>query len=701
MKNLFIVVIAILFQLNGTSQNIDSLWSVTYTQIEDKDTSALNSIYTLAQYIKYVDPDTTLYILDKGIEFANKQKVYDYPPLLLEIKGDAYWQLSKFRESIEMYEEAKSIFASKGQRDKVGYMHSSIGYIYMDMGQFETALNNYQAGLAIAEELDFPELEIVTLSYLGVIYKKLNQYDKALDTYRKTLQFYTETKHSRNILVSCNNIGTIFYETDQPDSAIHYFNISLSMAKETNDQKNLANSLLNLGNIALDQEKYDSAEDYFLEAIGINEKRSDVSQLIQNYINLSNTYFNQDNLNKAYSFILKAKELSDNTDNIEYKSTVEQNLADYFQKKKDFKKALFHYQNHINLKDSVLTLETSKQINRLAAVYENERNELEIQNLEKDQKLQQALISKNESKIKQQEITQKQEKMFRIGLFIGIALLIVIAIIIFIGSRNKTKANDLISHQKEIVEEKNSEILASINYAKRIQAAILPPSKIVKEYLPHSFILYKPKDIVAGDFYWLEHKDNKILFAAADCTGHGVPGAMVSVICNNALNRSVREHGLTDPGEILNRTREIVIQEFEKSDEDVKDGMDIAICSLEGDCLKYAGAHNPLWIVRNGELIETKANKQPIGKFDKTLPYSTHTFKLIKNDSFYIFSDGYVDQFGGVKGKKFKAKAFRELLLSIQNKPMEEQRIILDNTFETWRGDLEQIDDICVIGVKV
>ena len=191
------------------------------------------------------------------------------------------------------------------------------------------------------------------------------------------------------------------------------------------------------------------------------------------------------------------------------------------------------------------------------------------------------------------------------------------------------------------------------------------------------------------------------MFAAADCTGHGVPGAMVSVVCNNAMNRAVREYSKTEPGAILDKTRDIVIQEFEKSDEEVKDGMDIALCSLNGHKLQYAGAHNPLWILREGEIIETKANKQPIGKFDNLEPYTTHYFDLQKGDSIYIFSDGYVDQFGGEKGKKFKAKAFRALLLSIQDKQMEEQKIIIDDAFEGWRGNLEQIDDVCVIGVKI
>ncbi len=178
---------------------------------------------------------------------------------------------------------------------------------------------------------------------------------------------------------------------------------------------------------------------------------------------------------------------------------------------------------------------------------------------------------------------------------------------------------------------------------------------------------------------------------------------MVSVVCNNGLNRSVREYGLTEPGDILSKTREIVISEFEKSEEEVKDGMDVALCSLEGRTLKYAGAHNPLWIIRKGaeEVEEIKAHKQPIGKYAEPTPYPTHTMELNEGDSFYIFSDGYADQFGGQKGKKFKTANFKKLLLSIQNESIEKQRELIDAAFEDWKGSIEQLDDICVIGVRV
>lgn len=258
-----------------------------------------------------------------------------------------------------------------------------------------------------------------------------------------------------------------------------------------------------------------------------------------------------------------------------------------------------------------------------------------------------------------------------------------------------------IRRQKAKIEEAHKEIKSSITYARRIQSAILPPLKLVEQHLPDSFVLYKPKDIIAGDFYWLEVTENDVLIAAADCTGHGVPGAMVSVVCNNALNRSVREFGLTDPGLILDKTREMVIEEFEKSEEDVMDGMDVALCAFSGYRLRYAGAHNPLWLVRNGELTEIRASKQPIGVYHNITPFQTHHIDLLPGDSIYIFSDGFADQFGGDRGKKFMSARFKKLIVSIQSESMPRQKELLNKAIKEWKGRRDQVDDICVIGVRV
>ncbi|MEW6469627.1 MAG: SpoIIE family protein phosphatase [Bacteroidota bacterium] len=274
-----------------------------------------------------------------------------------------------------------------------------------------------------------------------------------------------------------------------------------------------------------------------------------------------------------------------------------------------------------------------------------------------------------------------------------------------------------IHRQKEMVEEKNREILDSINYAKRLQGAILPPIEKVKEHLPHSFILFKPKDIISGDFYWMQkvagfrsgagrnESGEIILIAAVDCTGHGVPGAMVSVVGANSLDRCVKEFGLRKPADIMDKLNDLVTETFETRDGEVRDGMDMTLCSidLKQGKLEFAGANNPLWIVRNGakEIEEIKSDKQPIGKFEFRKPFTNHQLQLSKGDCIYLFSDGYADQFGGPKGKKFKYKTLKELLVNVHEKSMEEQLKALDETFEAWKGDLLQVDDVCVIGIKV
>jgi len=275
-----------------------------------------------------------------------------------------------------------------------------------------------------------------------------------------------------------------------------------------------------------------------------------------------------------------------------------------------------------------------------------------------------------------------------------------------------TKQRDTLKTQKEEVElqrdlvnEKNKEITDSIQYAKRLQEAILPPRKLVEKWLPDSFILYLPKDIVAGDFYWMEVVDDVVYFAVADCTGHGVPGAMVSVVCSNALSKSLLEEKIGDPGKILDRTRELVVEQFKRGDDEVRDGMDLSLCKFDtsNNEFYFAGANNAAWVVKKGsdEVEETKGDKQPIGRYDVNKPFNTHQLNVEKGDTLYFTSDGYPDQFGGEKGKKMKTTNMKKLLVSLNALSLDQQKIKLGEEFNSWKGDLEQIDDVCVLGFKL
>ncbi len=261
-----------------------------------------------------------------------------------------------------------------------------------------------------------------------------------------------------------------------------------------------------------------------------------------------------------------------------------------------------------------------------------------------------------------------------------------------------------IEEQKKLIEEKNKDITDSINYAKRIQEAILPEQSSLTNIFTNSFVLFKPKDIVSGDFYWFtEHKDKKIV-VAADCTGHGVPGALMSMIGCNILNKIILDEGVTQPDLILDRLNEEVrtaLKQRENASE-TRDGMDIAIITISGSELQFAGAQRPLYIITGNELKEIKANKFSIGGIqEEKRTFTNHILTLQKNDSLYLSSDGYADQFGGESGKKLMTKNFKELLLKIQNDSMKAQKQFLGDSIENWRGSREQVDDILVIGIKI
>jgi serine phosphatase RsbU (regulator of sigma subunit) len=278
---------------------------------------------------------------------------------------------------------------------------------------------------------------------------------------------------------------------------------------------------------------------------------------------------------------------------------------------------------------------------------------------------------------------------------------IMVIYILWVYLKSKEHAETQIQEQQAQLRYQHLQITDSIAYASRLQYAILPTN--METLLPQSFVLYKPKENVSGDFYWAEKINETVYFAAVDCTGHGVPGAMVSMVGNNGLNKCVNELGLSKPSEILNHLSDFVEQTFSKSGQVVQDGMDIALCSLDikAKTLNYAGANNPLYHISDGNLNELKPDKQPIGKHDNKKPYTNHTFDIKAGDCCYIFSDGFADQFGGPNGKKFKYKSFKQLLLDNHNKPMNEQKQILDKAFKQWKGQLEQVDDICIIGLKI
>ena len=358
-----------------------------------------------------------------------------------------------------------------------------------------------------------------------------------------------------------------------------------------------------------------------------------------------------------------------------------------------------------------------KEIKNSEIIHQKIINELYIKNKERELNQKNIEASNRQKQIKglehEKELSKenlKQQMFIRNLVLTGSGILILFLVFVFISLSKSKKTNKIIAlqkteveEQKHLVDEKQKEIFDSISYAKRLQEAILPPKEFVNTHVANNFIYYQPKDIVAGDFYWAEKVGEKFFIAAADSTGHGVPGAMVSVVCSNALNRTIKEFKLTETGKILDKTRELVIETFEKSASEVKDGMDISLLCIDSKNknIYWSGANNPLWYIQDNELKEIKADKQPIGKSDYPKPFTTHQIEYRENMTFYLFTDGLADQFGGPNGKKFKYKQFSDLLVKNNNLSQNQQAEIINKAFSDWKGDLEQVDDVCVIGIKL
>ena len=644
----------------------------------------------------------------------------------------------------EISDSLKELYSSTGYLKSLFFHFNTKGTLAYYQGDYPRALKQFNDALLLGKEHKDTSIIIAANMNVGAIFYLLNNYDQALKHYledAKIMEIYDTT----GLPGLYGNIGMLYNDIEQLEKAEFYLNRSMNLVVDSIEVEEIIKPLNVLGIVQRKKGDYKKSEKSLKKAIeladdnprfyrDIADIHSNLAELFKKtenhknevyHIKKSIEYYEKINnpTNIAYGRQLLANYYLDRGESMKAEAEIKKAL-DYFnsvefpmKSKRDFyatyAKVLHAQKKHkeaydqlnlgFQLFDTLFSLQKIEQTSKLETKYfYQQKIELDSIKRTEERKKQQLRIKKEKA---ENEAALAQQKFYSTMGIGGSFSLLIIAFVLFKAYRNKNKSNILISEQKSQIEAKQKEILDSIQYAKRIQTAILPPQSLVKSYLQDSFILYKPKDVVAGDFYWMEHVGDNILFAAADCTGHGVPGAMVSVVCNNGLNRSVREYGLKDPDEILNKTREIVVQEFEKSEEVVKDGMDISICSLSltTHALKWAGANNPLWIIRKDadHIEEIKADKQPIGKYENPRPYTKHELKLQKGDLIYIFTDGYPDQFGGKNNKKFKTTNFKKLLFSIKGKDMNQQKQIIDKTFEEWKGEFEQVDDVCVIGVKI
>ena len=621
-----------------------------------------------------------------------------------------YQQENRFAEELEMTKTLSLFYQFTGDSPK------SVDFLHRSLKRYPE--NNLYKGSIYNE--------------LGNIFKSSSKGTDGITYYDKSEKFINQIlKPERNeeliILSNDKNRGVIYRNLGSYDTAYFYLNRSLLFSQELGDSMWMARNYNSLAILYQYQNDEELAIETYKKSLHLKRQLNYMDGVLTTLTNLGQLYVQNKEFNLAFKCLSEAEELSERSGYLTRKVQIKESMALYYSSKNNFKLAFQYLTDFHTLKDSLLKQENFKESKKLEALYQNKNNKILQEKLKAD------LAASDLREVNKSAKIKSQQNYILLGVTVSIMLFGLIIYVISTNIRRK-KANHLlrvkndevleknkkIEIQKHEIEEKNQEILDSINYAKRIQNAILPNPKFFKEKLKNSFIYYQPKDVLAGDFYWMDVADDYIIWAAADCTGHGIPGAMVSVVCHNALNRSVYELGMREPGKILESTRELVIETFIKSGQEVKDGMDIAICCYRPDQneLLFAGANNPLWIIRKSEseilqenelqskngdltLIEVKGDKQPVGLHFLKEAFTTHKVQLKKNDLLYLFTDGFADQFGGQKGKKLKNKNFKKLLLEKAKTNINDQGKVLSSEFNSWKAEFEQLDDVCVIGVQL
>jgi tetratricopeptide (TPR) repeat protein/serine phosphatase RsbU (regulator of sigma subunit) len=640
----------------------------------------------------------------------------------------------RYAEALESYQKALTIRERIGDQQGIASCYNNIGLIHKTQGRYAEALESHQKALAIHERIGDQQGIASCYNNIGLIHTNQGRYAEALESYQKALTIRERIGDQQGIAACYGNIGNIHADQGRYAEALEAYQKALTILKRIGDQQGIAACYGNIGIIHVAQGWYAEALEAYQKALAISERIGDQKDIALSYTNIGTLYQAQGLYSIARSYFQKALAiaqplgLQDELDDIYLNLAQTDSALAALGQNHLWKSAYLHHRLYAAYKDSVLNKESIRKQAQLESQYEYEKK---TALLKAEQEKERALAT---AQLRQRE-TQRNLSL----LALGIALIGLVTFAILyrkirqqrdliqkqsdeiqqknlaleqynaeLKSTNQAleESNRIIQQQAETLLEKNEEILDSIRYAERIQRAILPSAEKWQRLLPQSFLLYKPRDIVAGDFYWLEETEQYIFLGVADATGHGVPGAFVSIVCANALHKAVLEEGLESPAEILWRVREVVVSQLTQAGEKVKDGMDIALIRFAKEDQSravFAGANRPLWIVSAEGLLEVTGTRQPIGYVEEPKAFEEVELMLGSRAPamVYAFTDGIVDQMGGPKGRKLLPKGMREWLSGLWSQPVAEQAESLTALFETWRGDRPQIDDVTIVGVRV
>jgi serine phosphatase RsbU (regulator of sigma subunit) len=667
---------------------------------QDKKIDSLKNELTLAKEDLH-----KLEILNTLIESINEDNVWSqYNDILgilsqkLMVSGDAETKL-----------KAKGHYAD--------FLNNK-GYIYNNLGDISVALDYFHKSIKIQEEIKDKKGLAYSLNNVGFIYNSQGDIVRALDYYEKSLKLREEIEDKEGIAQSLSNIGNLFEQTGDKSRALRYFYQSLRIRETINDKLGQGYSLQNIGNIYEEQNNNAKALDFFTKSLKIRTEINDEQGIAYSLYNLGQLYLKENKINLALENALASLEISNKIGYPTNIGAAANLLQDIYKSQNKYDKAYDMLKLSNRMKDSLNNSELQKISVKKQFQYEFEKKE-------------NAAKAEQEKKDIKYNDQLQQNKIIITSVLIGLLIVIIFSVFLYRRIKVIQKQNFIIESQKievdkqrelainrsivaekqkEIIELHQKDILDSINYAKRIQYALLANERLLRASLPGHFVLFKPKDIVSGDFYWATQHNDNFYLAVCDSTGHGVPGAFMSLLNINFLNEAVIEKNLIKPNEILDHVRNRLIEHF--SQEGGRDGMDAILMCINRSTNKmtYAAANNAPIIIREGKALEMPKDKMPVGKGEKTNGFTLFDLDLQTGDVLYLYTDGYADQFGGPDAKKFKNRQLNEFLTSISDLKMQEQINMLNLTYDNWRtwtneaGEKcyhDQVDDICIIGIKI
>jgi serine phosphatase RsbU (regulator of sigma subunit) len=681
------VLFPVLFFFNGLCQNreIDSI-EARLKAATDISEIVYEKASLVPRYYSAGRAKESLDLMDEAITTAQRGVSDKALGALHNSRGILHFYTGAMDSALVHFE--KSIQHRKKANDMIGALKSTgnVGNIYLSRGQYEKAQGFYEEALKMEAALGIEEGKYASLNNLAAIYSNLNMNRKAIRYYTRSVSLSKKDNNYSNLSTAYDGLATVYREMDKYDSAFYFARSSMKLCAEAGDRNGYAYALHSLAITHHWKKNYDSAIIYLRQALPLVQASADARLMIGILGNLIGNFVMKGQKDSAMVYMQSLMPLYEQLNIRNLDPDMLKLSAEFYFLKGDLPRAYEKMKLYAMVADSVYRMQMSAKAAELQEKYETDKKE-------------------KENRLLQSENERHKATRNLLIVILVLALLSVIGAVIAI--RRIRKAKMMISSQKALVEEKQKEIMDSINYARRIQYALLASDQLLKKHLPQHFVFFKPKAVVSGDFYWASSTNDGFAVVTGDCTGHGVPGAFMSLLNITKLSQVINELKITRPDLVFNKVRDEIVKVLNPegaAEAAAKDGMDAVLCKFRSDkpALEYAAANNSIYVVRNKQLIVCKADKMPVGKGnDDNQSFTYNEIHLEKEDMVYMFTDGFADQFGGPLGKKFKYKQFEQLLVSISHEEMGKQRAALENTFERWRGSLEQIDDVCVVGVRV